>query len=84
MQTARARWAAAYREARKQARFIETFRSQLGRLDSSQRTWPRQCQGFSFTRLSGDALHVFSLRATVSLRRAVLNHERCVVPRLPA
>ena len=84
MQTARARWAAAYREARKQARFIEAFNSCLRRLSPSDRTWPDQCEGFSFTRLSGDALNVYSLRATVDLRRAVLNHERCIVPRLPA
>lgn len=84
MQTARARWAAAYREARKQARFIQTFNSRLRRLEASQRTFPRQCPGFCFTRLSGDTLDVFGLPATVDLRRAVLVSERFVVPRLPA
>ena len=84
MQTARARWAAAYREARKQARFIQTFSRRLNRLEPSRRTFPSQCPGFCFTRLCGDTLDVFGLRASLELRRAVLAAERFISPRLPA
>lgn len=84
MQTARTRWAAAYREARKQARFMDTFSAKLSRLEPSQRTFPDQCRGFCFTRLSGDLLFVYGLPATVRLRRAVLASERFTSPRLPA
>ncbi|MBN5175506.1 hypothetical protein JY453_03515 [Stenotrophomonas maltophilia] len=55
MNTARAAWAAEYREARKLARFIETFHDKLSALPIGQRTFP-QCRGFDFSRLSGDNL----------------------------
>lgn len=49
----------AYREARKFARFIETFHFRLARVDTDSRTFARHatpCPGFSHTRLFGDAL----------------------------
>lgn len=55
MNTARATWAAEYREARKLARFIDTFHDKLSSLPTGERTFP-QCRGFQFTRLFGDSL----------------------------
>ena len=46
----------AYREARKQARFISTFHDRLTKLDASKRSFPNQAPGFCFTRLHGDTL----------------------------
>jgi hypothetical protein len=89
MQTARARWAAAYREARKQARFILHFQDRLSTLETGRRTFPRQCDhfgfgAFSFMRLSGDVLDTL-WPGDIVIRRAI---HRCEsswpAPRLPA
>lgn len=81
---ARARWAAEYREARKQARFIETFHAPLRALEPSQRTFPNQCRGFSFTRLSGDHLRLLC-RPTLIVRKSTFACCRLEpTPRLPA
>lgn len=86
MATAREHWRSSYREARKLARFINTFHDKLSTLPTRERTFP-QCRGFQFTRLSGDNLgwsgdglfapSVKSHRA----RLACLRHQH---PRLPA
>lgn len=89
METARARWAAAYREARKQARFILHFQDRLSTLEAGQRTFPRQCDhfrfgAFSFFRLSGDVLDT-CWSGDIVIRRSI---HRCEslrpAPRLPA
>lgn len=84
--SARSKWAHDYREARKLARFIETFHSNLRTLPVSERTFP-QLRGFCFTRLSGDQLHW--LGHGVIARSARCHHSllaclRYVQPRLPA
>lgn len=86
MNTARASWAAEYREARKLARFVETFYDQLSPLPVAERTFP-QCRGFQFSRLSGDNLRwvgegLFAPSAECHRSRlACLRHQH---PRLPA
>ncbi|MBH1651572.1 hypothetical protein I5U67_05225 [Stenotrophomonas maltophilia] len=86
MNTARVAWAAEYREARKLARFIETFRDKLGSVPVAERTFP-QFRGFEFSRLSGDNLSwvgdgVFAPSVkSHHCRLACLRHQS---PRLPA
>lgn len=84
--TARARWTAEYREARKLTRFIETYHNKLRTLPPEKRTFPR-CRGFEFARLSGDNLRwigegLFS--PTVKCHRSRLACLRLQRPRLPA
>ena len=87
----RAQYLAAYREARKQARFILTFSERLERLDPMQRSFPRQLPRFDFSRLSGDPLRWIGegyfqrdKRCHASLLN-VLRHDRANYPaRLPA
>lgn len=84
---ARQRWRAAYREARKQARFIEAFHDRLKMLPARQRTYPSQCPGFCFTRLSGDQLRWIGegvFRRRIANHRTLLPCLRHVQPRLPA
>jgi len=82
----RARWAAEYREARKLARFIETFHNKLSHLPPSKRTLPK-CRGFDFARLQGDNLRwigegLFPPNVKCHRSRlACLQHQH---PRLPA
>ncbi|WP_323152271.1 hypothetical protein [Stenotrophomonas maltophilia] len=86
MNTARAAWAAEYREARKMARFIDTFHDKLRSVPVMERTFP-QCRGFEFARLSGDRLGWIGdglFARSVKCHRlllACLGHER---PRLSA
>lgn len=86
MATAREYWRSSYREARKLARFIETFYDKLSTLPVGERTFP-QCKGFQFSRLSGDNLRwvgegLFAPSAKCHRSRlACLRHQR---PRLPA
>ncbi len=86
MSTARAAWAAEYREARKLARFIETFSEKLRTVPVEERTFPK-CRGFQFSRLSGDTLFwcgegLFS--PDVKCHHARLACLRNQNPRLPA
>ena len=86
MNTARAAWAAEYREARKLARFIETFSHKLETLPDWERTFP-QCWGFQFTRLSGDNLRWIGeglFARSVESHRLLLECLRYQYPRLPA
>ncbi|HEL4110011.1 TPA: hypothetical protein UM343_000090 [Stenotrophomonas maltophilia] len=86
MSTARAAWAAEYREARKLARFIETFHDELETLPVWERTFP-QCWGFQFTRLSGDSLRWIGeglFAPSVECHHARLACLRHQHPRLPA
>ncbi len=84
--TARARWIADYREARKLARFIDTFYDKLRMVPLSQRTFP-SCRGFEHSRLHGDTLRwigegLFPPDAKCHRSRlACLRHQH---PRLPA
>ncbi len=85
---ARARWTADYREARKLARFIETFHDKLETLPPGQRTMPG-LRGFSFTRLHGDHLRWFGdgcFPPPIECHRSRLAVVRCEYPRprLPA
>lgn len=86
MAAAREYWRNSYREARKLARFIETFYDKLSTLPVAERTFP-QCRGFEFSRLSGDNLRwigdgVFAPSVKCQrLRLACLRHQH---PRLPA
>lgn len=83
---ARARWAADYREARKLARFIETFHGRLRALPPAKRTFPA-CRGFEFTRLSGDTLRWIGegmFPPDVKCHRSRLACLRLQAPRLPA
>lgn len=83
---ARARWAADYREARKLARFIETFHDKLTKLPVSKRTFP-QCRGFELSRLSGDNLRWLGeglFPPNVKCHRSRLACLRLQAPRLPA
>jgi len=83
---ARARWTAEYREARKLARFIETFYDKLRTLPPSKRTYP-ELRSFEFSRLQGDPLRWIGkgvIARNVQCHRsllACLQHQR---PRLPA
>ncbi len=86
MATARKYWRSSYREARKLARFIETFHEKLSTVPVRDRTFP-QCKGFQFSRLSGDnlrwigeGLYAPSVKSH-HLRLACLRYQR---PRLPA
>ncbi len=84
--TARARWAAEYREARKLARFIETFHDKLSTLAPEKRTFPRS-RGFEFARLSGDKLRWIGeglFPPTAKCHRSRLACLRLQHPRLPA
>ncbi|HEL3193859.1 TPA: hypothetical protein UMF74_000466 [Stenotrophomonas maltophilia] len=86
MNTARAAWTAEYREARKLARFIDTFHDKLCSVPVMERTFP-QCRGFEFARLSGDNLRwigdgLFAPGVKCHhTRLACLRHQQ---PRLPA
>lgn len=86
MNAARSAWAAEYREARKLARFIETFYDKLSALPVAERTFP-QCRGFCFARLSGDNLGWIG---DGLFARSVTNHRSLLAclayqhPRLPA
>ncbi len=86
MTTARAAWAAEYREARKLARFIETFSDKLETLPVWERTFP-QCWGFQFTRLSGDRLRWIGeglFARSVKSHRLLLAGFAYEHPRMPA
>lgn len=83
---ARARWAADYREARKLARFIETFHDKLRPLPAGKRTMPH-CRGFEFTRLHGDNLRWIpgpTVPPNAACHRSRLACLRLQHPRLPA
>lgn len=86
MNTARAAWATEYREARKLARFIETFHDKLIALPVGVRTFP-QCRGFQFARLSGDRLGWVGgglFARSVKSHRLLLACLALENPRLPA
>ncbi|EML7987463.1 hypothetical protein D7Y24_02635 [Stenotrophomonas maltophilia] len=86
MNTARVAWAAEYREARKLARFIETFYDELSALPVAERTFP-QCRGFEFSRLSGDSLRWVGeglFAPSAECHRSRLACLRYQSPRLPA
>ncbi|MBN5125243.1 hypothetical protein JY452_04375 [Stenotrophomonas maltophilia] len=86
MNTARAAWAAEYREARKLARFIETFHDNLSTVPVGERTFP-QCKGFQFSRLSGDRLGWIGdglYARTVESHRLLLACLAYEHPRMPA
>lgn len=83
---ARARWAADYREARKLARFMDTFYDKLRALPPGKRTFP-DCRGFEFTRLHGDNLRWIpgpTVLRNAACHRSLLACLRLQHPRLPA
>lgn len=86
MAAAREYWRNSYREARKLARFIDTFHEKLSTVPVEERTYPR-CRGFDFSRLSGDRLGWIGdglFARSSKCHRALLACLRCEHPRLPA
>jgi hypothetical protein len=86
MATAREYWRSSYREARKLARFIETFHEKLSTVPVGERTFP-QCRGFEFSRLSGDSLRWIGdglFAPNVECQRSRLECLRFERPRMPA
>ena len=84
--SARARWTAEYREARKLERFIDTFHHKLLSVPARERTFP-SLRGFDFTRLHGDQLRWVGdglFLRDVRCHRSLLPCLRNVQPRLPA